>query len=99
MTYSMKRITTEPGSPIKIMIDSPADGDGGFAAGGNYAFWPAGSTEGPDTFAVSEHAARIIMGDPWMAQHFKCTPDLPGAVKDAKKQAAGGKTQAAAGQG
>lgn len=77
--FTLRRITTTPGSPLSIMVDAPpaqADGDGGFAMGGHYLFYPAGSEDGETSFQVPEHAARIIMGDPGLAPHFECSPPL-----------------------
>lgn len=75
--FTLKRTTTEPGSPIEIMVDQPQDGDGGFTGGGHFRFYPAGSDEGPDTAQVSDLAAKAIMDDPEVAKHFSCTPPWP----------------------
>lgn len=73
---------------MKVMVDSPADGDGGFGQGGVFHFAPAG--QDGDTHEVGELAARAIMEDPGMAQHFTCTPPLakPAAAQVADEDAA-----------
>lgn len=76
--YQLKRISTAPGSPIKIMVDQPSGPDAGFGQGGTFYFQPAG--EDGDTHEVSELAARAIMDDPDTAVHFTCTPALPAAI-------------------
>lgn len=73
--YTLTRITTDPGSPLKIQIAEPVDGDAGLTRGGSFVFEPAG-TDGA-VAGVSEHAARVIMGDPGLAPHFRCEPPLP----------------------
>lgn len=72
----LKRITKEPNTPFRISVDRKEDGDadGGFLAGGSFLFFPAGQ-EG-DTHQCSEYAARVIMGDPGLAEHFECQPPL-----------------------
>lgn len=74
---------------MSVLVDGQAagDGDGAFAQGGHFVFYPAGSEDGDTGYQMSEHAARIIMGDPSMASHFECTPELdaqPEHVEDAQ---------------
>lgn len=76
--YRLKRTSKTPGSAIKIAVDQPDGQDAGFGQGGTFYFMPAG--EDGDTHEVSELAARAIMEDPDMAQHFSCTPALPAKV-------------------
>jgi len=72
----LKRVTKEPNTPFRISVDRKEDGDadGGFQAGGSFMFYPAGQ-EG-DTHQCSEYAARVIMADPGLAEHFECQPPL-----------------------
>jgi hypothetical protein len=76
--FTLTRISTEPASPLKIQVSQPADGDAGLTQGGSFVFEPAG-TEG-SVAGMSEHAARVILGDPGMAPHFRCDPPLPGTT-------------------
>lgn len=100
--YQLKRITKTPNSPLRILIDQPADGDGGFGQGGDFYFEPAG--QDGDTHSVAEHGARAIMEDASLAPHFTCSPDLPKRVA-APEQAAepdsasGGKAKGKQGAG
>lgn len=60
---------------MAIRINQPQDdGDAGLSQGGSFYFMPAG--QDGDTHAVSEFAARIIMGDPGLSKHFECTPPV-----------------------
>lgn len=80
--YQLRRITTEPNTALKILVDhAQGDGDAGFLAGGSFFFEPAGK-EG-DRHQVNGHAAQVIMGDPGLAVHFDCTPPLPGTESKA----------------
>lgn len=94
--YVIKRVSTVPNSPLKISIDQPDGGDGGFQQGGVYYFQPAGQ-EG-DQHQVSEHAATVIMKDRGLAPHFTCSPALPGDVADATEpdSVAGGRRRSKA---
>lgn len=93
--YQLKRVSTSPATPFRIAIaQAQEDGDAGLTAGGSFEFYPAGSDEGPQAHQVSEHAARAIMEDPGIAQHFECTPPLapkgsPAAPADAGNARAG----------
>lgn len=88
MSYVLKRTSTVPASALRVLIDDPpADGkEAGLAAGGSFHFEPAGQ-EG-DTAQVSEYGARSVMGDPGLAKHFTCIPELPSA--EGKPDSAGG---------
>jgi len=88
--YLIKRTSTVPNSPLQVQVDGP---DGAFQQGGVYYFQPAGQDN--DQHQVSEHAARIIMGDPGLAQHFECDPALPDAVPEPAAEAEPGSTTAA----
>lgn len=82
--YTIKRTSTTPNSPLRVMVDAaPNDdsGDLGMAGGGTFYFEPAG--QDGDTAAVSRHAAQAIMHDPGLAVHFSCTPALPTATAPA----------------
>lgn len=70
----LRRITTTPNSPLRILIDQPEPGspDAGMAVGGTFFFAPAG--QDGDTAQVSDYAARVVMSDPGLAPHFKCSP-------------------------
>lgn len=97
--FILKRKTTAPATPIKIIVDAPqGDGDGGFMAGGQYHFYPAGSTDGPDTHQCSEIATRSIMEDPAIAVHFECTPPWQ-SLKPGLPESATAPEGAAAGKG
>lgn len=76
--YLLKRTSTSPSGPIKILVDEQVAGDtdAGLAVGGSFEFWPPGSDEGESQFQVGDHAARQIMGDPELAKHFDCSPPL-----------------------
>lgn len=76
--YVIKRTSTVPDSPMRVLVDQPAGSDGGFGQGGSFYFFPAGQ-EG-DQVGVGEHVARAIMGDASLAEHFECDPPLPSAV-------------------
>ena len=80
--YTIKRVSTIPATAMRISVDAPPpDGeDGGFQQGGVFNFAPAG--EDGDTHQVGEHAARAIMLDPTLADHFECTPKLKKVPKD-----------------
>lgn len=84
--YQIKRISKVPATPFRVAVDNVdlGDGDGGFLAGGLFYFAPAG--EDGDTHQVSEHAAKVIMGDHGLAPHFECTPALK-ATKHGKSAA------------
>lgn len=86
--FTLKRITTAPGTALHIMVDQPeADSpDAGLTVGGSFWFEPAG--QDGDTCGMSEHAARVIMLDPGLAVHFTCTPPLPGMGQEGQDQAA-----------
>lgn len=76
--YTMKRISTTPDSPIRILVQADQqDGDAGLNMGGSFFFMPAG--QDGDQAAVSEATARGIMADPSLAVHFEVNPALPGA--------------------
>lgn len=70
--YQLKRISTKPGSPMRILVDAPEGDDAGFGQGGTFYFMPAG--QDGDTHQVNEAAAAAIMGDSELAGHFECTP-------------------------
>jgi hypothetical protein len=75
--FTVKRVTSEPNSPLRVVIDRPqGDGDAGLAAEGVFYFFPAGSEDGETEHGMSEFAARVIMGDPGLAPHFECSPEL-----------------------
>jgi hypothetical protein len=76
--YTIRRVSTVPKSPLRVVVDQPQGKDAGFGAGGSFYFYPAGSEDGPDQFGVTEHTARTIMGDRGLAVHFSCSPALPG---------------------
>jgi len=72
--YLLKRITNVPASPLRVVV-AQADGDeAGLNLGGSFMFEPAG--QDGDQAQVSEHAAKVIMGDPGLAVHFECQPPL-----------------------
>lgn len=73
--YLIKRVSTVPASPLNVAIDAPDGGDGGFHQGGHFYFMAAG--EDGDSHRLDERAARIIMSDAGLAQHFTCDPALP----------------------
>lgn len=76
MAYLIKRTSTVPSSPLRVVV---AQGDGdeaGLNLGGSFMFEPAG--QDGDQAQVSDHAAKVIMGDPGLAVHFECQPPLPG---------------------
>lgn len=74
--YQVKRISKTPATAFRIAVDSSqGDGDAGFQQGGVFYFEPAG-TEG-DTHQVGEAAAKAIMHDPGLAEHFTCFPEYP----------------------
>lgn len=78
--FTLKRISTTPDSPIRILVDqAQGDGDTGMALGGSFFFMPAGQ-EG-DMAQVPETTARAILADPSLAVHFECTPALPEPVR------------------
>jgi hypothetical protein len=85
MSHVLRRVSTSPNSPLAIKVDQ-ADpdnpDDAGLAVGGSFEFYPAG--QDGDTAQVSAHAARVIMGDKGLAQHFECTPALPDATAEAQ---------------
>jgi len=87
--FILRRITKEPASPIRILVDAPqGDGDLGMTLGGSFYFFPAGSEEGSDRYQVSRHAVEVIMGDPGLAKHFECTPPWPPAAEAPAEAAA-----------
>jgi hypothetical protein len=62
---------------MRVIVDHPqGDGDAGMMVGGLFEFAPAG--EDGDRHQANEHAARVIMSDPGLSEHFECTPPLPG---------------------
>jgi hypothetical protein len=88
--YTLRRITTVPNSPLRILVDEPAPDspDAGFTAGGSFLFEPAG--QDGDTAGVSDHTAAVIMGDTSLAAHFDCSPPWvnPNAAPAAESDAA-----------
>ena len=93
--YFVKRVTSEPASPIKVFIAQPESGDAGLGAGGSFGFYPVGSPDGESGFMLSEYAAKAIMSDPGIAPHFTVDPELPSdratSAQDAKRVRAKGK--------
>jgi hypothetical protein len=80
---TLTRKTT--GAVMRVQVDNPKDLDTG---GGLFYFASAGD-EG-DTHQVSDHAAKVIMGDPGQALHFICTPPIETAKPaQAAKKASG----------
>lgn len=78
MAFLLKRTSTAPDSPMRIVV-AQADGDeAGLNVGGTFFFEPAGKDG--DQHQVSEHAAKVIMGDPGLAVHFECQPPLTQAA-------------------
>lgn len=73
--FTLIRLSTEPATPLKIQVAQPVDADAGLTMGGSFYFAPAG--EEGDRAGMSEHAARVILGDPGLAPHFRCEPPLP----------------------
>lgn len=73
--FTLIRLSTEPATPLKIQVAQPVDADAGLTIGGSFYFAPAG--EDGDRAGMSEHAARVILGDPGLAPHFRCEPPLP----------------------
>lgn len=84
--YQLKRVSTAPATAMRIQVDQPTEGDGGFGQGGVYYFEPSG--QDGDTHQVSEVAAKAIMGDPGLVQHFECSPALPKPEPEAAQPAA-----------
>ena len=84
--FTIKRISKVPNSPIRVAVDQPdPDGtDGGFQQGGVFNFAPKG--QDGDTHQVSEHAAKAIMWDPTLADHFECTPHLPRTKREDREE-------------
>lgn len=80
--YTLKRITTVPGSALSIKVDGK---DKTFIGGGHYMFEPAGMDG--DTVQADEHVAGAIMGDPGLAVHFECTPPWKPAGETTKTEA------------
>src|SRR5690349_10850066 len=73
--HVIRRITTEPNTPLRVLVDHQTDpADGGFLGGGSFFFAPAG--QDGDRHNATGHAARVIMGDPGLAVHFECTPPV-----------------------
>lgn len=66
--YRLTRTSTEPGSPLKIMIARPDGADAGLTAGGSFVLDPG------DVVQVDAYVAGVIMGDPGLAKHFDCLP-------------------------
>lgn len=69
MTCVLRRIST--GSEMSILVDQadPNDQDkAGFGVAGRFYFASAG--EPGDSQTVSDHVAKVIMGDPGLAPHF-----------------------------
>ncbi len=100
-TYSLKRVTTQPASPLAIVVDAPRDEKGEFQGAFSHQFATAG--QDGDTHLVSEHVARVIMADAGLAEHFKCTPPIKPAASKAAKVAkepepAAGEAEAAGGK-
>jgi hypothetical protein len=87
MAHTLRRITTIPATPLRILVDQPEGDDVGMTVGGSFLFAPAG--EEGDTAQVSERAAQVIMGDPGQAVHFECSPPLAGAVDAGKPKGKG----------
>lgn len=76
--FKLQRITTVPGTALRVQISLPSDGEAGLAHGGTFWFQPAGDPRGDDTVdGLTEHQARAIMDDPGLAVHFTCSPALP----------------------
>lgn len=100
--YSLKRISKHPATALRVAVDNqePGSQDAGFLGGGTFYFMPAGQ-EG-DTAQVNAHAARVIMGDAGMREHFECTPPLDGPAEPTEtaqaepEKAAAGKGQSKA---
>lgn len=67
--YRLTRTSSEPASPLKIMIAKPDGQDAGLSAGGSFMFEPG------DQVQVDAYVAGIIMGDPGLAKHFECLPE------------------------
>lgn len=91
MTYNLKRTTTAPNSPMRVMISDPANGDL-LNSGGTFYFMPAG--QDGDNHDVNEYVATEVMADKSMAVHFECTPPAP--TKHGAKAAAHTDASAAA---
>jgi hypothetical protein len=83
--YLIKRVSKVPNSSMRISVDQPDGGDGGFQEAGVFYFAPKG--QDGDQHQVSEHAAQVIMWDPTLAEHFECQPPLPRASKADKAAA------------
>lgn len=66
--FRLTRTSTEPASPLKIMIAKPDGEDAGLTNGGSFVLDPG------DTIQVDAYVAGVIMGDPGLAKHFECLP-------------------------
>lgn len=77
--YVLRRITTAPGTALRILVDQPEPDspDAGFTVGGSFMFEPAG--QDGDRCSVSDHVAGIVMGDRELSKHFECSPPWKGA--------------------
>lgn len=89
--YHLKRISKTPSSPMRILVDQADGDDAGLCGGGSFYFGPAG--QDGDEHGMSEHAARVIMSDPGLAEHFTCTPALPKLTKTEKQARVETKTE------
>ena len=69
--YRLTRTSSEPASPLKIMIAKPDGPDAGLSAGGSFVLDPG------DSVQVDPYVAKVIMGDPGLAPHFDCLPPWP----------------------
>lgn len=83
--FTLKRISTTPNSPIRVQVDAPADGEGGFGQGGTFNFYPAGQEDMGDVqHVMTQRAASTILDDPNLAGHFECTPPWPSQKAEPK---------------
>lgn len=93
--YRLTRTSSDPASPIKIMIAKPDGQDAGLSAGGSFVFEPG------DVIQVDAYVAAAIMGDPDLAKHFESLPPWKAAGADAlsgdQRPAKGAKTTKAGG--
>ena len=72
--YRLTRTSTEPATPLKIMVAKPDGEDAGLTAGGSFVIDPG------DVIQVDPYVAGVIMGDPDMAKHFECIPPWLGVT-------------------
>lgn len=72
----LRRISTTPATALKVIVNEPEPDhpDAGFGMGGFFVFEPAG--QDGDRHPCSAFAARVVMSDPELAQHFESIPPI-----------------------